>query len=55
MVDLSYAAGLFDGEGSIFILKANQTYFLTVSITNTNLDVLREIQKLVGGQISEYS
>lgn len=54
MENLAYVAGLFDGEGSIFILKANQTYFLCASITNTNLPVLTEVKELIGGQLSEY-
>jgi len=54
MDKLAYVAGLFNGEGSIFILKANQTYFLCSSITNTNLPVLTELKELIGGQLSEY-
>ncbi len=50
--DLAYIAGFFDGEGSIFISKSKKQYFLTVSISNTNLPVLESIRAM-GGNISK--
>ncbi|MHA1627255.1 MAG: LAGLIDADG family homing endonuclease [Candidatus Asgardarchaeia archaeon] len=50
---VAYIAGFFDGEGSIFISKSKKQYFLTVSISNTNLHVLEEVQKIIGGNISK--
>ena len=51
--DIAYIAGFFDGEGSIFVSKSKKQYFLTVSISNTNLLVLESIQKIIGGNISK--
>ncbi len=51
--DLAYIAGFFDGEGSIFVSKSKKQYFLTVSISNTNLLVLESIRRIMGGGISK--
>jgi len=51
--DMAYIAGFFDGEGSIFVSKSKKQYFLTVSISNTNLLVLESIQRIIGGGISK--
>ena len=50
---MAYIAGFFDGEGSIFVSKSKKQYFLTVSISNTNLLVLESIQRIIGGGISK--
>lgn len=50
---MTYIAGFFDGEGSIFVSKSKKQYFLTVSISNTNLLVLDSIQRIIGGSISK--
>lgn len=50
-----YIAGFFDGEGSVVIEHKNRgykTYRLRFSIANTCLEVLKEIQAVVGGSIS---
>jgi len=52
--EIAYIAGLFDGEGSIYITKGKKQYFLTVSITNTDLYVLEFIKNLLYiGKISK--
>jgi len=51
--EIVYIAGFFGGEGSIFISKSKKAYFLTVSISNINLPVSENIQKLVGGGVSK--
>ena len=52
--EIAYIAGLFDGEGSIYISKGKKQYFLTVSITNTDLYVLEFIKNLLHiGKISK--
>ena len=51
---ISYIAGFFDGEGSIYMLhnkKTNQI-FLCVNLTNTNKKVLDWINKNLGGKLS---
>lgn len=50
---LSYIAGFFDGEGSIYISGSKRQLFLGISITNTDLSVLQYIQKIIGGKISK--
>src|SRR5208283_759597 len=52
-----YAAGFFDGEGSIYIssgraLKSGPQYFLCVSVNNVHRSVLDEFQHKFGGTIS---
>jgi intein/homing endonuclease len=43
-----YVAGFFDGEGNITLnLKAKKAYW-NITITNTHLGVLQEIQKFIG-------
>ncbi|MGC9101431.1 MAG: LAGLIDADG family homing endonuclease [Caldisericum sp.] len=52
--EIAYIAGFFDGEGSIYTSKGKKQYFLTVSITNTNLYVLEFIRELLHiGKISK--
>jgi len=57
MVDYSYIAGFFDGEGYINIQKktpnskSGSPYWLLISMANTNKQVLDEIQKLIGGTV----
>ena len=51
-----YLAGFFDGEGHVGIAKLRRkggtfVYAINVSIVNTNLDLLKEIQREMGGQI----
>lgn len=54
-MDTSYLAGFIDGEGTIGIEKQKSHtkfyYRLHLRIGNTNLDVLKEIQKQFGGDI----
>lgn len=55
-LDLAYAAGFFDGEGSVSIMKSIATKTtshlrMVVQIGNTNLDVLEYLQIMFGGWI----
>ena len=47
----AYAAGLFDGEGSIYMTGHNHNSTVTVKVTNTNLDLCRIYLKW-GGTIN---
>lgn len=52
-VNITYIAGLLDGEGSIGIMKHNREtpspqYFLRVVICNTNKKVLELVQQTLG-------
>ena len=55
-IEKAYIAGFFDGEGSISINKfrANNPnykcphYILTVTLTNTNLEIIEEIHEKLG-------
>jgi hypothetical protein len=53
---LAYLAGLFDGEGGIFILRKERNnrflYWLEISITNTDVELISWIQSVVGSRIS---
>lgn len=51
---IAYAAGLFDGEGTLVIAleKPQRTYRLQVTITNTNKDVIEYTKKLFNGFIT---
>lgn len=51
---LSYIAGFFDGEGCVRIKKANHSnnsYYLSVHITNSNKKALNFIKNIFGGKI----
>ena len=57
MVPLEYLAGFVDGEGYLGLAKVrrrNRTheYCLRVSIYNSNLAILKEIQRTIGGTMS---
>jgi len=49
-IDLAYAAGFFDGEGSIGIYRTNQTQ---IQISNTCRAALEEFVKLFGGHVGK--
>ena len=55
MVDteLAYAAGLFDGEGSISLARQrnNRSHSPQVAVASNGCEVLRWLQKLFGGSI----
>lgn len=57
-LELSYLAGLFDGEGHVSILKRRKPkiqYTLRIGITNTNLPVLLWVKELIGGNTKIHS
>jgi hypothetical protein len=50
----AYIAGFFDGEGNIGIHRNRQKYAVKISITNTNLAILKFIRLVMGGSIYQY-
>lgn len=52
-IEIAYAAGLFDGEGSISLVRqrVNRSHSPQVSVTSTDLEVLVWLQKRMGGNI----
>ena len=57
----AYYAGLLDGEGCIIISKnrgnpkwhtPNIFYYLEVCISNTNIDILKELKSIFGGSVT---
>ena len=60
-VTLAYFAGLFDGEGCIYIskisdmrYKANFSLSLRACVWNADLNVLQEAVRLFGGSVSSH-
>jgi|SRR5882724_1042560 len=48
--DVAYAAGLFDGEGTVGVERyGGRGYNVTARVTNTNLDVLEWLRSRFGG------
>lgn len=47
-IDLSYIAGIIDGEGSIYINKARNSYIVHCSVTNTNYELMGLLQAITG-------
>lgn len=47
--EAAYIAGFLDGEGFIILYKRRDTVAMRAGFTNTNLRVLRRIQRMVGG------
>jgi len=63
-VEKAYIAGLFDGEGSVCIIRVkpsknngevNPRYFLAIDIANTNLEILQWLKNIFGGNIRHKS
>lgn len=52
--ELAYAAGLFDGEGSICICRNRNRYSLLAQVTNTNPYATELFHELFGGSVSDY-
>ena len=53
MVSVEYIAGFFDGEGCIIADK--NAFTVRLIITNTQREVLDEIQKVLGGSVRSKS
>ena len=56
--DLAYVAGIVDGEGSISIIaqktsknRFGHTFFVQVSVANTNEWLVRQLQMFFGGSV----
>jgi hypothetical protein len=52
-IDLSYLAGLLDGEGSFLIQENGNSYAAIIHIQMNDPEVLRWVQKTFGGVFSE--
>lgn len=50
-MDAAYLAGIIDGEGSIDIYASSEQMLARVSVGNTYLPLLEEIQKHYGGML----
>jgi len=48
--EIAWAAGVFEGEGCIYILKC-RPHCANLQVSMTDLDILERIQKLFGGNI----
>ena len=48
---LSYAAGFFDGEGSIIISLQRQYHTLNAQVANTHIETLEWLKSTFGGQV----
>lgn len=55
MIDNKWLAGFIDGEGCFNITKCRTTIYPRLLIVNTNLNILKEIEKQYGGDISSRS
>lgn len=51
---LSYIAGFFDGEGTINISpgRGSNYYTLSISVTNTDHEILFQLKEWLGGKVS---
>lgn len=54
-MNLAYVAGFFDGEGCVGFARCRSTIFPRILVTNTNRDVLEELQANFGGDIKPLS
>ncbi len=49
---IAWAAGVFEGEGCIYILKC-RPHCANLQVSMTDLDILQRLQQLFGGNIYE--
>ena len=54
-IELGWLAGFIDGEGTITLRRVNNWRYPFMSASSTDLDMLREVQRLAGGVIYERS
>ncbi len=54
-MNLAYIAGIIDGEGCIGFTRCRTNVYPRVIVTNTNLELLEELKKQFGGDISSNS
>lgn len=55
-IDLAWAAGFIDGEGAVGLYKKNTShcyfsFFVRISVANTNLPALERLKNMFGGSI----
>jgi hypothetical protein len=53
--DCAYLSGLFDGEGCVNFASVKNSRYIRIFITNTELDILKWVQSIFGGDISLLS
>lgn len=54
--DIAWAAGFFDGEGSISVpVMRGRVHFIRLSISQNRLEPLRQLQSWFGGFINPHS
>lgn len=53
MLDSLYAAGFFDGEGSIHVTRRKQPNSIATRLTNTNRDICYLYSEKWGGSVQE--
>lgn len=50
-LELAYVAGIFDGEGCVRMTRIRNSWFPSVYVANTNLELLEALRCQFGGQI----
>jgi hypothetical protein len=52
-IDLSWIAGIFEGEGSICVYKGagEKTKYVRLFFFNNDITMLEEVQRLIGGHL----
>ncbi len=53
--ELAYFAGLFDGEGCVNFTKCRAGHIIRISVTNTNIEIIKHLQNRFGGHIQLLS
>ena len=48
---MAWCAGLYEGEGSVCLLKSRKTRTIRMAIGSTDRDVLESFQQIVGGNL----
>jgi hypothetical protein len=53
--DDAYAAGIFDGEGSVGVPRDGHRHLIQVSVGNSNFEMLEHMEALYGGRVGKES
>ena len=51
--EAGYVAGIIDGEGTITTGTSNKYYNLVLVVSNTNIDLMLYLEKILGGSMFE--
>ena len=49
--EAGYVAGIIDGEGTITTGTSNKYYNLVLVVSNTNIDLMLYLEKILGGSM----